>query len=219
MTNSGSPVAGAQPGATATPNTMSPTTYYYPTGTTGPMYRSTTPMYSSSPVYISSGYSTPTQTYYTVPQQEMFYQPVRQRRGLLGIFQPRWRQQAVPAYTTTGYYTTSGYANPVYVTPGYTTTGFMRSTYTTPVSAPITYYYSQPSGNVPASMAPAGTVSAGTAPAATAPVYSPTTFTVPNTTAPAGTTPATSTAPAGTIPSVVKPPAPPAVRLPGTTSQ
>jgi len=212
MTNSGSSAVGAQPVATSTSNTVSPMTYYYVTGTDGRMYLMTTPVYASSP----------TQTYYTVPQQEVFYQPVRQRRGLLGIFQPRWRQQAVPAYTTTGY-TTSGYANAVYVTPGYTTTGFMRRTYTTPVYTPITYYY-MPAGNVPASMAPTGVVSSGTAPVATTPVYTPTMFTAPNSTAPAGATPATSTAPAGatpatgTIPSVVKPPAP-AVRLPGTAPQ
>ncbi len=100
-------------------------TYYYPTGTFGRRYRMTTPVYYSSPMYITSGYSTPTQTYNTVPQQEVFYQPVQQRRGLLGIFQPRWRQQAVPVYTTPGY-TTSGYANMGYVTPGYTTHGPTR---------------------------------------------------------------------------------------------
>jgi hypothetical protein len=170
-------------------------------------------------MYIGSNYSTPTQTYYTVPQQGMYSQPVRQRRGLLGIFQPRWRQQAAPAYTTTGYSTTPGYANPVYSTPGYTTTGFMGRTYSTPVSAPITYYYSQPTQNVSASVAPMGPNSASAPPATTAPVYSPTMFTVPNGTAPAGANPATNMAPAGTIPSVVKPPALPAVRLPGTTSQ
>ena len=82
----------------------------------------TTPVYYSAPMYTTSGYSTPMQTYYTVPQQQVFYQPVQQRRGLLGLFQPRWRQQAVPVYTNPGY-TTSGYANMGYVTPGYTTSG------------------------------------------------------------------------------------------------
>jgi hypothetical protein len=214
MTNSGTSVVGAQPGATTTSNTMAPTTYYYPMGTFGQRYRMTAPVYYGAPMYITSGYSTPTQTYNTVPQQQMFYQPVQQRRGLFGLFQPRWRQQSVPVYTSPGY-TTSGYANVGYVTPGYTTPAYTPTTYY--------YYYSTPSGTVPAS-----TVSAGTAPAATNPVYSPTMYTAPNSMAPAGatsapgTTPVPGTAPAattptGTIPSVVNPLAPPAVTLPGTT--
>ena len=43
----------------------------------------TTPVYYSAPMYTTSGYSTPMQTYYTVPQQQVFYQPVQQRRGLI----------------------------------------------------------------------------------------------------------------------------------------
>ncbi len=230
MTNSGTSVVGAQPGATTTSNTTSPTTYYYPMGTFGQRYRMTTPVYYGAPMYITSGYSTPAQTYYTVPQQQVFYQPVQQRRGLFGLFQPRWRQQAAPAYTTTSY-PMSGYANTGYVTTGYTNAGSMSPTYTTPAYAPTTYYYTMPSGTVPASTAPTGMVSSGTTPVATTPVYNPTTYTVPTGTAPASTTSAAGTAPAaatsaagtapdatptGTIPSVVKPPAP-AVRLPGTT--
>ena len=104
MTTSASPAVGTQPGTTSMTsmsNTTSPTTYYR-TGIFGRRYRMTTPVYSSSPMSITAGTSFPTQTYYTAPQQEAFYQPVRQRRGLLGIFQPRWRQQAVPVSTTTG---------------------------------------------------------------------------------------------------------------------
>jgi hypothetical protein len=204
MTNSGNPVAGAQPAATTMSNTTSPMTYY-PAGTTGPMYRTPTPVYYSYPTYVytTSGYSTPNQTYYTVPQQEPFYQPVRQRRGLLGIFQPRWRQQVMPVYTTPGY-TTTGSANTVFMTPGYT---------------PVTYYYySMPAGTVPATVTPPGMVSSGTAPVTTTPTFTPTMYTTPSGTTPAAATststaPAAATTPTGTIPSVVTPPAP-SVRLP-----
>jgi hypothetical protein len=207
MTNSGSPVAGTQIGATTTPNTMSPMTYYYRTGLFGRRYRVSTPMYySSSPMYTTMGSSTPTQTSSTVPQQETFYQPVQQRRGLLGIFQPRWRQQAVPVYPTTGSIT-GGSANMVYMSPGYTTTGFGRRVYT-----PVTYYYyNVPAGTAPATTTPPGMVSSGAAPVATTPAYTPTMYTVPNSTAPAAATPS------ATIPSVVKPPVP-TIRLPGSTS-
>ena len=204
-------------------------TYYYPAGTTGPI-RTTTPVHYSYPkyMYTTSGYSTPNQTYYTVPQQEPFYQPVRQRRGLLGIFQPRWRQQATPAYYTTTSYPTAGYTNTGYMTPGYTNASTMSPAYTTRAYAPTTtyYYYTVPPGYAPASMTPPMASSGTAAPATTTPVYSETMYTAPNATTPAGATPATTgTAPAGatpatgTIPSVVKPPAPPAVRLPGNTSQ
>jgi hypothetical protein len=224
MTNSGSTVVGAQPGTMTTSTTGVPMTYYYPMGTTGSMYRMTTPVYSGAPVYTTSGYSMPAQAYYPAPQQQMFYQPVRQRRGLFGMFQPRWGQQAVPAYTNSGYYPMSGYGNASYVAPGYTNVGYISPPYPTTAYTPTTYYYYYtPSGNNPASMAPGGMVSSGAAPAATTPAYTPTTLTVPSGSSPIGTTSATRAAPAAaaptaTIPSVVTPAAP-AVKLPGNMPQ
>jgi len=191
MTNSGSSVVGAQPGTTTMSNTMSPVPYYYRTGILGRRYRMTTPMYSSSPVYVTSGTTPPAQTYSTVPQQEVFYQPVRQRRGLLGLFQPRWRQQAVPAYTTAGtmrttyYYSVPSGNVPASMAPTGTVSTGTAPAATTPVYTPTML-------TVPNGTAPAGATSA------------------------AGTAPAAATPAAGTIPSVVRPPAP-AVRLPGTT--
>jgi hypothetical protein len=205
MTTSNSTTAGTQPGATTTSNTMAPVTYYYRTGIFGRRYQMATPVYSgyTTYTYTTAGNSTPTQTNSTVPQQEVYYQPVQQRRGLLGIFQPRWRQQVMPVYTTPGY-TTTGSANTVFMTPGYT---------------PVTYYYySMPAGTVPATVTPPGMVSSGTAPVTTTPTYTPTMYTTPSGTTPAAATststaPAAATTPTGTIPSVVTPPAP-SVRLP-----
>ncbi len=164
---------------------------------------------------LTSGYSTPTQTYYTVPQQQVFYQPVQQRRGLIwplstalaaagspGLHEPWLHHVRVRKH---------GLCDPWLHNSG------LHAHH-------ILLYTATPSGTVPASTVSAGT----TAPAATTPAYSPTMYTAPNSTAPAGATSApdtppvpgtapAATTPTGTIPSVVNPPAPPAVKLPGTT--
>ena len=84
--------------------------YTYRAGRAGTVYQMTTPAYSNAAMPVTTTYGTPVQGYTTMPAQTT-YAPVR-RRFPFGLFQ-RWRQQAMPTYTTM-----PGYTSPSVHIPG-----------------------------------------------------------------------------------------------------
>jgi hypothetical protein len=203
MMPGGTYTAPMQPTTTyAAPGTsMTYPAYTYRAGSSGTVYRTMAPVYTTTATPATTTYGTPVQGYTTMPAQTT-YAPVR-RRFPFGLFQ-RWRQQATPTYTTM-----PGYASPMYTYPSYTsapryTTGifmnrgvwagnYVMGGYTSPVYSGTTY--TVPSGTMPAGMVTNTVAPTTTAAQPMAPVYTPTTLTVPNTPASAGA-PTTGTAPA-----------------------
>jgi hypothetical protein len=211
---------GTQPvGSYAAPMTTAPyTTYYYPTRAAGTMYRTTSPTYSYSSVPVATAFGEPVPGYAIRPAQTYYYRPARRLFGF-GLFQ-RWRQQAMPAYSTM-----PGSGTPVYSTTGVPTTAYPAPVYTTYTNtAPRLFglglfqrwrqqampaYNAVPSYGTPAYSTTGVPATAYAAPVYitygdTARLYYPTTYTLPAGTIPAGNLMGTIT-PAGTSSPIASP--------------